>query len=326
VKVLVTGASGFLGSHIGEAFADAGHQVRTLLRKTSSRSFLQFPHKEAIGDVTDAASLPAAVADVDAVVHAAGLIKARNEAEFASVNEHGTTNLLRAIAAHNPGLRRFIHISSIAAHGPSPDGRPRPAGAPANPLTAYGRSKLAGEIAVQKSPLAGRSVIFRPPAIYGPRDQALLPFFQLAKWHFAPLLEGGHNRTSMIYGPDCAQAALLAATAEADVGGKIYCPEDGVVYTWRDLLSVIEEAAGKKMLAVPAPRFAYEAAALASELFGKVTQRAVIFDRGKVREMSQNAWVCSADALRADLGWRPRVLGREGAKLTYAWYRANRWL
>jgi nucleoside-diphosphate-sugar epimerase len=326
MRVLVTGASGFLGSHITEAFASAGHDVRTLLRKTSSRAFLQFPHEEVVGDITQPDSLPAAVAGVDVVVHAAGLIKARNEREFASVNEHGTTHLLRAIVAHNPDLKRLIHISSIAAHGSSPDGRPRPADAPPKPITAYGRSKLGGEIAVRQSPLAARSVIFRPPVIYGPRDPALLPFFQLAKWHFAPLLEGGHNRTSMIYGPDCANAVLMAATAEANIGGRVYCPEDGGVYTWRDMLALIEEASGKKMLAIPTPRFAYDAAALGSELFGKITHRAVIFDREKVREMSQNTWVCSAQTLRDDLGWRPQVLVREGAKLTYAWYKSARWL
>ncbi len=326
MRVLVTGASGFLGSHIAEVLANAGHQVRTLLRKTSSRAFLQFPHEEAIGDVTDPDSLPAAVTGIDVVVHAAGLIKARNEAEFASVNAHGTTHLLRAIAKHNPDLKRFILISSIAAQGPSADGRPRPPDAEPKPITAYGRSKLGGEISVRNSPLAKRTVIFRPPAIYGPRDPALLPFFQLSKLRIAPLLEGGSNRTCLIYGPDCANAVLLAATAEADIGGRVYYPEDGAVYTWRDMLAHIEEATGKKMFMLPTPRFAYNAAALGSEIFGAITRRAVIFDREKVREMSQDAWVCDAQSLRDDLGWRPKVLGRQGAKLTYEWYKANRWL
>jgi nucleoside-diphosphate-sugar epimerase len=326
VKVLVTGASGFLGSHIAEVFANAGHETRVLVRKTSSRAFLQFSHEEAVGDVTQPESLPPAVEGVDVVVHAAGLIKARNESEFRSVNEHGTTHLLRAIARHNTGLRRFILISSIAAHGPAEDGRPRPAEAEPRPITPYGRSKLGGETALRRSPLAERGVIFRPPAIYGPRDPALLPFFQLAKWHFAPLLEGGHNRTSLIYGPDCASAVLMAAEAEANIGGRVYYPEDGAVYTWRDMLAMIEEAAGKKMLSIPTPKLAYDAAALSSELFGKIARRAVIFDRHKVREMSQDAWVCSSATLRDDIGWRPKVLGREGAKLTYEWYKANKWL
>lgn len=326
MKVLVTGASGFLGSHIAEAFANAGHDTRVLVRKTSSRAFLQFTHEQTIGDVTQPDSLPAAVAGVDVVVHAAGLIKARNESEFRSVNEHGTTHLLRTIAAHNPDLKRFILISSIAAHGPSDNGRPRPFDAEPNPITPYGRSKLGGEISLRQSPLADRAVIFRPPAIYGPRDPALLAFFQLTKLRVAPLLEGGHNRTSMIYGPDCANAVLMAATAEADIAGRVYYPEDGGVYTWRDMLSLIEEAAGKKMLMLPTPKFAYDAAALGSELFGKVTRRAVIFDRHKVAEMSQDAWVCSSETLRTDLGWRPKVLAREGARLTYEWYKANHWL
>jgi 2-alkyl-3-oxoalkanoate reductase len=326
MRVLVTGASGFLGSHIAEQFAAAGHDVRALLRPTSSRKFLQIPHEEAIGDVTDAESLPAAVSDVDVVVHAAGLIKARNEAEFASVNEHGTTNLLRAVKAHNPSVKRIVYISSIAAHGSSKNGKPRPLDAPPRPITAYGRTKLAGELLARRSPLAGRTVILRPPAIYGPRDAALLPFFQLARYRFAPLLNGGRNRVSMIYATDAARAALLAATAEADIGGRIYYPEDGAVYTWLDILAAIEAATKRRMLLLPTPRFAYELAALGSEAFGAITSRPVVFTREKVREMAQSAWVCSADNLRRDLGWRPEVQIAEGARLTYEWYKQAGWL
>ena len=326
MRVLITGASGFLGSHIAEQFADAGHDVRALLRRTSSRKFLQFPHEEAIGDVTDAESLPAAVSGVDVVVHAAGLTKARNEAEFASVNEHGTTNLLRAVKAHNPSIRRIVYISSIAAHGSSKNGKPRPLDARPRPITAYGRTKLGGELLARRSPLADRTVVLRPPAIYGPRDAALLTFFQLARYRFAPLLNGGHNRISMIYATDAARATLLAATAEADIGGCIYYPEDGAVYAWLDILAAIEAATRRKILLLPTPRFAYDLVALGSEAFGAITRRPVVFTREKVREMAQPAWVCSADDLRRDLGWRPEVQIHEGARLTYDWYEQAGWL
>ena len=326
MRVLVTGASGFLGSHVAEHFANEGHEVRTLLRKASSRKFLQFPHEEAIGDITDASSLPAAVAGVDAVVHCAGLIMARSEAEFASVNEHGTTNLYRAIEAHSPDVKRIVYISSIAARGAGKSGRPRPVDAPSRPITAYGRSKLAGELLARRSPLGNRTVTFRPPAIYGPRDPALLPFFQLARYRIIPMLAGGKNRLSMVYATDVARAICLAGTAEANIGGAIYGPEDGAIHTWNDLIAAIERASGKTMFKLPTPRIFYDAVAMGSEAVGAIMRRPVIFTRDKVREMAQNAWVCSAADLQRGLGWKAEVGITEGARLTYGWYKEAGWL
>jgi nucleoside-diphosphate-sugar epimerase len=326
VKVLVTGASGFLGSHVAEALAADGHDVRVLIRRTSSRAFLAFPCEEAVGDLADPASLPAAVAGADAVIHAAGLVKARTEREFETVNACGTANLLGAIERHAPDLKRFIYISSLAAHGPSEDGLPRPVDAPPRPLTAYGRSKLAGEDLTRASAVAGRAVIFRPPVIYGPRDPALVPFFRLARFRLAPLLMGGHNRVSTVYVDDVAKAVALASTAEAPVSGKTYCPEDGAVHTWRDLLSAIEDANGHRALRIHAPRWAFSAAALASEAFGFLARRPVSLTREKVDEMSRTHWVCSGDSLRRDLGWAPGTGIYEGVRLTREWYRRHGWI
>jgi nucleoside-diphosphate-sugar epimerase len=327
MKLLVTGASGFLGSHIAERLAKDGHQVRVLVRKTSSRQFLSgFPHEEALGDVTDAASLPAALAGVDGVIHAAGLVKARSQDEFHAVNAGGTASLLTAIREANPDLKRFVYISSLAAHGPSEDGAPRPLDATPNPITAYGRSKLAGEELTRASAVAPRAVIFRPPVIYGPRDPALVPFFRLARWRIAPLLAGGHNHISIIYVEDAARAIAEAATAEADTAGKTYCFDDGNVYSWRDLISAVEQSAGRRALRISAPLWAFTAAALASEAFGFVTGRAVSLTQDKVNELTQRYWVCSHEALKKDTGWSPRVDIWEGARLTGDWYRRHRWI
>ena len=326
MKVLVTGASGFFGSHVAEQFFAAGHSVRLLLRTTSRREFLTFPYQEAVGDVTDASTLTAAVTGIDAIVHAAGLIKARHEAEFAAVNEQGTANLVRAAEEQAPGLKRFVYISSLAAHGPSANGAPRPVDAEPAPVSAYGRTKMAGEDITRISKLADRSVIFRMPVIYGPRDPALLPFFRAVKMRVAPLLSGGNKRISIVYAHDAARAVVEAVTAEANVGDRIYAPEDGAVYTWRDLLAAVEGAAGRKAVLLPVPKFGYQAGALATQAFGRAINRPMVFTLDKVREMAQEAWVCSAEDLRRDLGWNAAVQIEEGARLTYDWYREHGWL
>jgi nucleoside-diphosphate-sugar epimerase len=226
----------------------------------------------------------------------------------------------------NPGLKRFVYVSSLAAHGPSENDSPRPPDAPAAPVSAYGRSKLAGERFVRESALAARSVIFRPPVIYGPRDPALVPFFRLARMRVAPLLMGGHNRISIVYVDDIARAIARATTAEADVAGKTYCPEDGRIHSWRDLLAAVEAAVGRRALRISAPRWSFTIGALASEAFGLAARRAVSLTRDKVREMAQRHWTCSSEELKRDLGWAPEVDINEGARRTAAWYKRERWI
>jgi len=327
MRALVTGASGFLGSHIAEQLARQGHTVRVLVRRTSDRTFLRgFDSEEALGDVTLPESLPAAVAGVDAVVHAAGLVKARSAAEFQSVNAGGTANLLAAL--NDAGaLRRFVLVSSLAAHGPSPDGLPRGPQEPAAPVSDYGRSKLMAEELVRSWAGEERpATIIRPPVIYGPRDRATLSLFQMVRRRFAPLLGDGTNAISCVYAEDAARAAALAATAGHDAPTATYSLDDGSVYTWRDFLAAIESAVGRKALRLPSPRWAFAAAALASESYGRLFRRAVSFNRDKYIEMRQRYWVCSHEEIARDLGWKPQVTLGEGAALTAAWYRREGWL
>jgi len=262
----------------------------------------------------------------DWIVNCAGYTqvdRAESEPDAAQrVNAVGPANLARA--AREAGAR-LLHISTDYVF----DGRatrPYREDDPVGPLNVYGRSKLAGEEAVRASGLASRAVIFRPPVIYGPRDPALVPFFRLVRLRVAPLLMGGHNRISIVYGDDAARAICLATTAEADVGGKIFSPEDGRVHTWRDLVAAIEEAVGKRALHVSVPRWAFSAGALASEAFGFAAHRAVSLTRDKVHEMAQRYWVCASEDLSRVLGWIPSIDIREGAKLTADWYLRQRWI
>src|SRR5581483_8797383 len=177
MKVLVTGGSGFLGSWVCEQLAARGDSVRALVRKSSNKKFLQTLKGVELceGGVEDAAAVDKAIEGVDAVVHCAGLVKARNEDEFKTTNVEGPRNIVQSSKKHR--VKRLVLLSSLEASGPSQDGRPVPDDQE-RPITAYGRSKLEGE----KVALAAKAdvplTILRPGAIYGPRDQEILEAFR----------------------------------------------------------------------------------------------------------------------------------------------------
>lgn len=322
MKALITGATGFVGSYIAKQLAAAGHDVRVLLRSTSDTRFLDGVTFEACqGDIGDPSSLNEAVRGADLVIHSAGLVRARTESEFYAVNALGTANLLAAISTHAPNLKRFVYLSSLAAHGPSNSREPRLLSADPAPITPYGRTKAQGEEMVRKWPLANRSAVLRLPVVYGPKDLALLPFFQLAKWRLAPLLWGGRNIISIIYAEDAANAAVSLATTTADVGGKSYTSDDGYHYSWRELYRFVQLAVGHRAFLIPMPLWSYYLAAAVSEGFGWLVGKTVPLSRDKVTEMQQSHWVSSNQAIETDLGWRPKVTFQEGALLTADWYR-----
>lgn len=327
MKVLVTGGTGFLGSHVAEQLSAAGHQVVALVRKSSNRKFLStLANVElAEGSVEDRASVDRAAKDVDAVVHSAGIVKARTEAEFFETNTQGTENLLEAALAHAPRLKRFVHVSSLEACGPSFDGRPIPLDQE-RPVTAYGRSKLAAEKAVisrrDKLPV----VVIRPAAIYGPREIEIYEAFKAAtRWQY-PVIGDGRMLGSYTYGPDCARACIQAIDADIPSGG-IYFVDDGEPLPMaRAMGELLHEALGTKpllRLGVPFP--VLRLASLGVETYGKVRGKAVMLTREKVA-MLRHHWVCDSSRTRDALGWTPEVSFPEGLRRTADWYRENGWL
>ncbi|HEV8323199.1 MAG TPA: NAD-dependent epimerase/dehydratase family protein [Myxococcota bacterium] len=329
MQVLVTGASGFLGSHVVDELRAAGHEVRVLVRSTSRLDHLEH-HGEAVARAVGAVDAPetlaAAVAGCEAIVSCAGLTKARDEAEFDRVNQGGPVNLLDAARAAGAPLRRFVHISSLAAAGPSQDGAAREEDEPCAPLSAYGRSKRRGEEAVLARAGEVPVTVIRPPAIYGPRDAEIFAFFSLAKRaRLAPIIGSGKTRISMIYGPDCARAARAAVEDASGRSGAVYHVDDGGAWTWGEMADALRGALGKRIFSPRIPVAVFGVAALFSEAFGKLTGKAMIFNRDKVRDM-RHSYVGGHARIQRELGWTPSVDFRDGAKLTVAWYREAGWL
>lgn len=328
MRVLVTGASGFLGSHVAEQLSEQGHSVVALVRPTSNTRFLSSLRglDLATGSVEDAASVRAAMQGVDAVVHAAGLVKARSEEEFFTTNVKGTQNLLDAAKEVAPHLLRFVFVSSLAVVGPSLDGSPVLGNGEPRPVTRYGRSKLAAERLVHGAKDELKVTILRPPMIYGPRDNEALAFFQSVSRRFLPYLGDGKNTLSVIYAADAASACIRAIEAEVP-SGNAYFVDDGQVYVWLDMLAEIERALSRRALVrLSIPFGVVRGAALFNEGWGRLTRKAVMLTRDKLNELSAPHWVCDSSDARRDLGWAPQVQWAEGARRTAAWYRENGWL
>jgi nucleoside-diphosphate-sugar epimerase len=325
MRILVTGGSGFLGSHVAERARAAGHDVVCLVRKTSDRRFLETLGVELREGAVDG-PLDGLLGGLDAVIHCAGLIKARTLADFERVHKDGTVNLAHAALAQSPGLTRFVHVSTAGVMGVGREGRPHVETDDPNPVTPYSKSKLSGERALLE--LAGDVplTILRPPAIYGPRDDEILAFFQMVRRTRAAFRLGGSMKTmSLVYATDCADACLRAVDADVP-SGSTYFLEDGGTYSFEDMAEAIAAAYGIRLLGAPnIPKPIVQLAALGSELFGRATGKVMIFTREKLPELLMEHFAVDSAAARSDLGWKPAVAFPEGARLTAEWYRREGW-
>jgi nucleoside-diphosphate-sugar epimerase len=325
MKVLLTGASGFLGSHTARILREAGHEVRALVRRSSKTEHLEPLGVELAYAVLERGEgLAAALDGVDAVVHGAAITKGKTEQDFLDVNEGGTRHLLEAAVTAAPGLSRFVFVSSLEVVGPSPDGRPLPEDAVPRPITRYGRSKLAAEETVRSFADKLPVVTVRPTAIYGPRDTEILELFKVAKLGIVPMLGKPSTKVTVIHGEDCARAILAVLLGEPP-SGRVYHLSDGEIYDWAGIADAVAGAFGGKgrRLAVPKPLL--QARALAFEAWGRLRDQAVMETREKVEVLTSHQ-VCTPERLQRELGWEARIPLVEGIRETADWYRAHGWI
>lgn len=326
MRILVTGGSGFLGSHVVEQALAAGYEVSCLVRKSSDTSFLSRLGVTLVeGALDKAETLAGAVDGIDAIVHCAGLVKARTQAEFDAVHTGGTVALAKA-AIEAGRLKRFVHVSTAAVMGVGKKGTKHLIEDTPTPVTMYAKSKLAAERALLELKDQLPITILRPPAIYGPRDREILAFFQMVR-RTRMAFRMGHSlqSVSMVFGPDCAKACVASITKDVPSGAR-YFVDDGYTYTFEDMAHAIAAAYEIGLLGAPRlPIPLVKTAALASELFGRVADKTMMFTRDKLPELLMQHFVVDGQATQKDLGWKPQVPFAEGAKITARWYRENRW-
>jgi nucleoside-diphosphate-sugar epimerase len=322
MKALVTGATGFVGSHLAEALRRRGDEVTALVRSPKKAEALAPLGVRAVaGDLDDPGSLARAVEGQEVVFHVAGLVAARSEAEFMRCNRDGTARLVAAAAG--AGASRLVLVSSMAAGGPAQAGKPLTGTEPARPVTAYGRSKLAAEAAVTAGGLPW--VIVRPPTVYGPRDREVLKVFRMARLGVAPVFGDGSQQLSAVHGADLANALVAAGTAASTVGQVYYAchPE---VATSAEFVRAVGSAMGRRLSVVPIPAALGRALLAVTEVCARITGQTTILTRDKANEFFQEAWTGDPGPLSRDSGWRAAYDVKSGLADTYRWYRNAGWL
>jgi nucleoside-diphosphate-sugar epimerase len=320
--VALTGGTGFVGSHVADALLAAGFRVRALVRRPDDVAWLKGADVTLVkGDVRDAAALPALVEGAAAVVHAAGKTSARDEEEYLAANAGGTGNVAAAVRAH-ASAAHVVLVSSQAAAGPSVGGTAVKIADVPHPVSAYGRSKLAGEEALRRSGVP--FTILRPSAVYGPRETAIRDLFVAASKGVVPVLAGGRNRIQMVYGPDVA-AAVLGALARGPKGETFFVAHPEVL-DYGAIAATLSSLPSSRPFRIPVPAAAIRVAghiAGAVSAFGKGPP---VFNAEKASEMLQDAWLCDVSESQVALGQPFRTDFATGARLTWDWYVERGWL
>jgi nucleoside-diphosphate-sugar epimerase len=322
MRALVTGGTGFVGRHLVDALIRRGDAVTVLVRTAAkARGLTERGVAIAAGSLDDPAALRGATANQDVIYHLAGLVAARNEAEFLAVNRDGTRRLLAA--AEVSGRARIVYVSSLAAAGPSARGSLRRGSEPSAPLTAYGRSKLAGEDVVRSSALPW--TIVRPPAVYGPHDREMLTVFRATRFGAVPVFGDGTQELSLVYGPDLAEALATVGMSDATVGGAFYaCHRD--VVTSRQLVQAIAKAMGRSVSVIALPRWLADGALTITGAAARLTGQPTLLTTDKAREFFAEAWTCDPSPLEEATGWRATHDLSAGTRATAEWYRSAGWL
>ena len=326
MKILVTGGTGFIGSHLVEALLKRGDHVRCLLRKVGDLKWLKgLPIETAYGDCSDEPSLREAVKEVDQVIHLAGITKAVKEKTYFEINALGTKNLIQACLDNNPRIRKFIYLSSQAAAGPCRNGNKKKESDQCEPISPYGQSKRMGEELALAHAQELPFLILRPCAVYGPRERDIYTFFKLVSKKVKPCLFGEDQHISLCYVDDIVQAILLG-TRSQEPSGEIFFLSDGQDYRLEEVGDIMAQAMGINPICIRVPAWVITGMASFSEYFSKLSGKPPLLNRGKVEEVVQKNWVCDITKAKTALGFQPKISLLEGAKLTFEWYKKENWL
>ena len=333
MKILITGASGFIGSFIVEEALRRGMETWAAVRGSSKRDFLQDERIRFIElNLSDQQQLEAQLKghDFDYVVHAAGVTKCLNTSDFYRINTEGTKNLVRALINVQMPLKRFVYISSLSIFGAIREQQPYTEILESDtpqPNTDYGRSKLEAERWLDRlSPDPSFPyIILRPTGVYGPRERDYFLMAKSIKQHSDFAVGFQQQDITFVYVQDVVQAVFLAC--EKGQTGRKYFLSDGEVYQSATFSNLIRQELGNPWwIRITAPIWLLRVITFFGDKWGHLTGKISALNNDKYHILKQRNWRCDISPARQELGYEPKYTLKEGVPLTIKWYRENGWL
>ena len=331
MKILITGASGFIGSFIVEEALKQGFETWAAIRKSSSKEYLQDERIHFIElNLSSKAQLIEQLQphQFDYVVHAAGVTKCLNKADFRRINTEGTKNLVDALLDLQMPLKRFVFLSSLSVFGAIKEQLPydeiREDDIP-KPNTEYGRSKLEAERYIDSIGSRLPYIILRPTGVYGPREKDYFMMAKSIKQHIDFAVGYQRQDITFVYVTDVVQAVFLAL--EKGETGRKYFLSDGQVYQSTTFSDLIHEELGRPWwLRITAPVWVLRVVTFFGEYIGHMTGKVTALNNDKYNILRQRNWRCDIEPARRELGFEPKVQLKEGVKTTIQWYKDHKWL
>jgi nucleoside-diphosphate-sugar epimerase len=325
-KLLITGASGFLGYHLIEQALLQDYEVYAGVRKSSVTAHL----------LNNAVHLlEINLADIDAtkkileqegithIIHAAGLTRAKTEEDYNFSNAVLTRNLAIAAMGAQTTIKKFVFTSSLAALGPSANGEPVKENDTPRPLTWYGKSKLLAEKylgEITNLPLIG----LRPTAVYGPREKDLLLLIKSVSRGLEVYIGSNEQKLSFVYVKDLAAVTLDCLSSK--MNHEFYNIADGGVYNRYAFADAAKKATGKKTIRLQLPLALIKKVAAGMDMLYSRSRNVPVLNREKLKELTAEDWSCSIEKSRRDLGFQPQFDLEHGMAETVQWYKSNHWL
>lgn len=323
---VVTGANGFVGSHLVDYLLENKYEVRCIVRKTSDLKWLNGKDVKIFNcGLLDVDGMSKAFKNANYIYHVAGVVKSKTHDGYFKGNVDTTAALLEAALKNMSTIKKIIIVSSLTVTGPSKGGIPVNENNKCEPITTYGKSKLAQENLAKSFMDRLPITICRAPAVFGERDTEIFIFFQTYNRGLMTTIGFDKKVISLIHVRDLVEGFYLAATSEKSKG-ETYFISSEKFYTWDEVGDICEKVFSKKPLKLKVPHTVVYTLAAIAQFLSLFSKKAATLNLEKARDITQNAWICDTNKAIHDLGYRQKISLDNGIKRTVDWYKEMKWI